>query len=87
MTALKLKWNCFKSNVRTEGVVPALMLIAVVPSRGAAAHKDAIKRYQGCRQIFNSLPFKLFLLLRLFQIVILARVRVPPNFFQSYKVP
>ncbi len=29
----------------------------MVPNRGAAAHKGAVERYQGCRQILNLLPF------------------------------
>jgi hypothetical protein len=32
----------------------------VVPNRGAAVHTGAVKRYQGCRQILNLLPFLVF---------------------------
>ncbi len=32
----------------------------VVPNRGAAAHRGAVKRCQGCCQILNLLPFKFF---------------------------
>jgi len=42
-------------------------------NRGAAAHKGAVKRYQGYRQILNLLPFKKKLPLGVPQIVILAR--------------
>jgi len=44
----------------------------VVPNRGAAAHKGAVKRCQGCRQILNLLPLELFLPPRVAKIVILA---------------
>ena len=34
--------------------------MAVVPNRGAVAHKGGVKTYQGCRQILNLLPFLVF---------------------------
>jgi len=45
----------------------------VVPNRGAAAHKGAVKRCQGCRQILNLQTFLVHLPLRVPRIVILAR--------------
>jgi len=50
---------------------------AVVPNRGSAAQKGSVKRYLGCHQTLNLLPFLVFLILRVPRIVILARVRVP----------
>jgi len=44
----------------------------VVPNRGAAAHKGAVKRCQGCRQIVNFLPFLVFFTTKGAQIVIFA---------------
>jgi len=47
--------------------------MAVVPNQGAAAHKGAVKRCQGCRQKFNLLPFLVLLLLRVPLSVIFTR--------------
>jgi hypothetical protein len=32
----------------------------VIPNRGAATHKGAVKRCPGCRQMFNLLPYECF---------------------------
>jgi hypothetical protein len=67
---------CLLENIyyRKPLKIPTFCLsTSVVPNRSAAAHKGAVKRCQGCRQILNLLPFKVFLLLRVPQIVIVAR--------------
>ncbi len=58
----------------------------MIPNRGAAAHKGAVKRCQGCRQGAKYCIFCLFikvLPLRVIKIAIFSQVRVPAIFFNS----
>jgi len=52
----------------------------VVPNRGAAAHKGAMKSCQGCRQILNLIPFKFFFTTMGGPNCHFSQVRVPPIF-------
>jgi hypothetical protein len=56
---------------------------SVIPNRGAAAHKGAVRRCQGCRHILNYESFFSLLLLKVPQIVNFWHVGVPLNFFRS----
>jgi hypothetical protein len=70
-------WDWWPLFTQTEfyGTTP------MVPNRGAAAHKGAVKRCQGCRQILNLLPFKLFFTTKGAPDCHFSQVRVPPIFF------
>ena len=66
------------------------------PNLYSSVSQPGCRSTQGCREEgvrvsgvppnIEFITFLVFLLLRVFRIVILARVRVPPNFFQSYRV-
>jgi hypothetical protein len=52
----------------------------VIPNQRAAAHWGAVKRCQGCRQIWNCYLFIDVLVQRVPQIVIFNPAEVPPIF-------
>ncbi len=62
-------WKCFQTQVQRSMaqkrfVTPCQLNNAVIPNRGAATHKGAVRRCQRCRQMFIFLPFLVFYKLR-----------------------
>jgi hypothetical protein len=72
MTKFSYSFSKIKSNVYFK---------TVIPNRDAGAHKDVMKRCQGCRKIPKLLRFINILLLKVSQIVIFRWVRVPLDYF------
>ncbi len=59
ITGCKLAHKLWKSAISYGNLKSPknICLRAVIPNLGAAAHKSAAKKCQGCRQILNLLPF------------------------------
>ncbi len=87
-------WRSAYTRVRMVPSMPVVFNHSWYKTPYTSGSQPGCRGTQGCREEVSGVPpniefttFLIFLLLRVLRIVILARVRVPPNFFQSYRVP